>query len=53
MEILFTISYIVAIVVCGYICDTKKRTVWKGLVAGFFLGWIGVVICAFLDDHSK
>lgn len=44
---------IICCIICGLICDAKGRTVWKGLIAGFFLGWIGIVICAFLDNHEK
>ena len=53
MEALIFISGIIAIIVCAMVCDKKGRTVWKGVLAGFLLGWIGVIFCVFfLDDHS-
>lgn len=49
MELLFFMSWIASMVVSGMICENKNRTVWKGVLASFALGWIGTIICACLD----
>lgn len=54
MEVLLIlIGCILPIIVCAMICENKGRTTWKGVVAGAFLGWIGVIVCACLDNHKQ
>lgn len=46
MEVLILpLLQIIAIIVCYMICKDKNRTAWKGIIAGTFLGWIGVIVC--------
>lgn len=54
MEVLcLLLASILPIIVCAMICENKGRTTWKGVVAGAFLGWIGVIICVCLDNRKQ
>jgi hypothetical protein len=44
--------WIVPIILCGFICEQKHRSVAKGVFVGFFLGWIAVV-CLWLGLKTR
>lgn len=57
MEGFIIFLYVVCPFLFGFwgmnICDNRGRTPWKGFVAGFIGGIIGIFFCYALDDRRR
>lgn len=50
--IILLFFYLVPIVAGGYVCASKNQPTWLGVVLGFFLSWIGLIIVLFLPRRG-